>query len=118
MNINTAEKIVLESLGMSAILAGKVIHFRNGDDGVEATEDDNVFTNVSAIVDDLRKAEDLSQEEINQLSSDIESGLVSVTSDNFTGKSAGKLKNRAALASITFVSGRDKKIKFWREEIQ
>ncbi len=116
VNINTAERKVLESLGMSDIFTGKVIHFRNGDDGVEATKDDNVFTNVSAIVDSLRKVEDLSQEEINQLSGAIGSGLISVTSDNFTGKSIGKLKNRAVLSNITFVFGRDKKIKSWREE--
>jgi len=116
VNINTAERKVLESLGMSDILTGKVIHFRNGNDGVEATKDDNVFTNVSAIVDSLRKAEDLSQEEINQLSGAIGSGLISVTSDNFTGKSIGKLKNRTVSSNITFVFGRDKKIKSWREE--
>ena len=116
VNINTAERKVLESLGMSGILAAKVINFRNGYDGVEATEDDDVFTNVSAIVDGLRKVEDLSQEEINQLSNAIGSGLISVTSDNFTGKSAGKLKNRAVSSNITFVFGRDKKIKCWKEQ--
>lgn len=116
VNINTAEKIVLESLGMSDALAEKITHFRNGEDGAQGTGDDNVFDNVSSIVDSLRKVEDLSQEEINQLSSIIGSGLISVASDNFTGKSTGKLKNRGTLSSITFVFGRDKKIKFWREE--
>jgi general secretion pathway protein K len=116
VNINTAEKIVLESLGMSDALAEKIIHFRNGEDGAPGTEDDNVFDNVSSIVDSLRKAEDLSQEEINQLGSVIGSGLISVASDNFTGKSTVRLKNRPTLSSITFVFGRDKKIKFWREE--
>jgi len=116
VNINTAEKIILESLGMSDTLAEKVIHFRNDEDGAQGTEDDKVFDNVSSIVDDLHKVEDLSQEEINQLSSVIGSGLISVTSDNFTGKSTGKLKNRATLTGITFIFGRDKKIKAWREE--
>jgi len=116
VNINTADKLVLESLGMSDALTEKIIHFRNGEDDIEATKDDNVFTNVSSIVDDLRKVEDLSQEEINQLSSAIGSGLISVASDNFAGRTTGKLKNRSALASIIFVFGRDKKIKSWREE--
>jgi len=116
VNINTAEKIVLESLGISDTLAEKIIHFRNGEDGLEATKDDNVFTNVSSIVDELRKVEDLSQEEINQLSSAIGSGLISVASGNFAGKATGKLKNRPALAGIHFVFDRDKKMKFWREE--
>jgi hypothetical protein len=60
--------------------------------------------------------EDLSQEEVNQLSSVIGAGLVAVTSNNFTGKSIGKLKNRTVLSTITFVFGRDKVIKYWKEQ--
>lgn len=116
VNINTAEKIVLESLGLSDALAEKVIQFRNGEDGIEASEDDNAFNDISAIVDGLRKAQDLSQDEINQLGNAIGSGLITVSSDNFTGKSTGKFKNRAALSAITFVFGRDKKIKYWKEQ--
>jgi len=116
VNINTADKLVLESLGISEALTEKVIQFRNGEDGIEATEDDNVFDDVSTIVDDLRKMEDLSQEEVNQLSSVIGAGLVAVTSNNFTGKSIGKLKNRTVLSTITFVFGRDKVIKYWKEQ--
>lgn len=127
VNINTAPRIVLESLGMSSALSQKLIDFRNGDDGIEATEDDFVFDNVFDVASDLRKAENLSQEEIDQLNSVIGGNLVSVASDNFTGKSVGKLKNRPTIpagfertygTSITFVFGRDKKIRYWREEIK
>lgn len=109
VNINTADEPALESLGMSGPLAEKVIYFREGGD-------DNVFTDVSTIVDVLGRSENLSKEEISQLSNIAGSGLVTVTSDNFMGKSAGKLKNRSIVCGITFVFNRDKKIKYWKEE--
>jgi len=114
VNINTADKLVLKSLGMSNSLADKIIHFRNGNDGIEATSDDNYFSAVENIVSILRAAEKLTQDELNQLTNIVFSGLLCVRSDNFKGESSAKVAKD--YVRIDFVFNRDKTIKFWKEE--
>ena len=97
-------------------LVEKIIHFRNGSDGEEATSDDNVFEIVKAIAETLGSAEGLSQEEIGQLKGVLGAGLLSVRSDNFRGQSLGQMRNTDKSAQITFVFDRNKVIKYWREE--
>jgi type II secretory pathway component PulK len=114
VNINTADKLVLESLGISSDLAEKIIHFRIGTDGKEATSDDNIFLATENIVNTLYNAEHLSRQEQNQLVNAVTSGLLCVRSNYFSGTSTGK--NNNDYYSIDFVFNRDKNINFWREE--
>lgn len=115
VNLNTAGKPVLQALGMSGILAEKVLHFRKGPDGKEATEDDNIFESVEAALPTLSSAESLTPEEIDQLNNAIGTGLLSVRSDNFQGTSWGMLKDRESSVKIVFIFDREKTIKYWRE---
>ncbi len=55
VNINTASSQVLQILGLSEDLVGKIIQFREGEDKKIGTEDDNIFKNVSTIIEDLKK---------------------------------------------------------------
>ncbi len=116
VNINTADELTLRVLGMSRSLSEKIIHFREGPDGKEATEDDNVFETTFTIIAVLAEAEDLSEEEISQLNDIINGGLVSTRSDNFMGESFGELKNKDSFLKILFIFNRDKSIKFWRQD--
>jgi len=114
VNINTADKLVLKSLGMSDSLADKIIHFRNGSDGIEGTSDDNYFSAVENIATILQAAEKLKQDELNQLTNIVFSGLLCVRSNNFRGESSAKAAKD--YVRVDFVFNRDKTIKFWREE--
>ena len=116
VNINTTDELILRSLGMGESLVEKIIYFRNGSDGEEATSDDNVFETVEAIAETLGSAEGLSREEISQLKGVLGAGLLSVRSDNFRGQSLGQMRNTDKSAQITFVFDRNKVIKYWREE--
>jgi general secretion pathway protein K len=116
VNINTADALVLQSLGMSQALAEKVIHFRKGSDGKEATQDDNVFESTSTIAQTLNDVEGLSGDEFSQLNSILGAGLISVRSDNFRGEAIGKLTGKETSGRIVFVFNRNKVMKYWREE--
>jgi len=121
VNINTAEKYVLEALGMGDTLADKLVQFRRGNDDQEATADDNVFESVETVAATLSAGESLAAEEADQLSGVIASGLVDVRSDYFYGESHAELRyddeDEARLATtILFVIDREKNIKYWREQ--
>ncbi len=116
VNINTAGGLVLQGLGMSESLAEKIIHFREGNDGEEATEDDNVFDSTQNIAGALTASESLSPEEIEQFNGVAGSGILSVRSQHFRGESVGGLKDQQTRRRIIFVADRQKQIKFWRED--
>ena len=112
VNINTADKLVLKSLGINDNLADTVIDFRNGPDGLAATSDDNFFSYAGNIVESLNSFEKITPEESAQLTNIVNAGLLGVSSDNFRGLSTGK--NSGDHISIDFVFDSNKKIKFWR----
>ncbi len=116
VNINTTDELVLRSLGIGESLAEKIIHFRNGNDGEEATSDDNIFEAVGTIREALDKREGLSQEEIKELNAVSAAGFLSVRSDNFRGQSVGQIKGADKSTQITFVFDRNKVVKYWRED--
>lgn len=116
VNINTADALVLLSLGMSEELVDKIMNFRNGDDSREGTYDDNAFEDVGAIATTLNNYADLSNSEITEINKIFASGLLTVRSNNFMGKSFGQIENKRGFTCVTFVFNRDDRaIKYWRE---
>ena len=115
VNINTAETLVLEALGLTESLAEKIIHFRKGDDGKEATDDDGIFEAVGTIEQTLTDKESLSREELSQLSNLIAEGLLSVRSDHFRGESFGELTAEKSTKEIIFVFNRSGVVEYWKE---
>lgn len=101
VNINTAGIQALYCLGMDEGLAAKIMEFRNGDDVLEATEDDRCFDSVANIVTSLEPY-GLSSEQITLLNTLISAGYLATTSNyirlNIAVKKAGK-----ALASYVVV---------------
>ena len=120
VNLNTAGEYVLEALGMDGTLADKVIRHRRGNDGREATSDDNIFESVETVAASLSDGVGLSAEETGQLNTMIASGLAGVRSDYFSGESHAGLRyddeEEARLTTnIFFVMDRGKNIRYWRE---
>ena len=112
VNINTADEVVLQSLGMDKELVEKIIRFRQEGD----EEGSKVFQDVEEIAALLSGTEELSAGEIAQLTQVFAAGLFSVLSDNFKGRSSGKITNAPHSVKIDFVFDRVKRrMLYWRE---
>jgi len=114
VNINTASRIVLSSLGMSNRLIEKILLYRAGEDGVEGTEDDNFFLTNSEIVPKLSQNYHLSDSEISELNGIIDKYLTT-TSHNFMLEYKIGLKNKKRTSAIVAVFNIQGKILYWRE---
>jgi len=122
VNVNTASTEVLMALGLDKKLADKIVLFRAGKDGVEGTEDDNVFSGSTNIVPQLSQFTPLSPEELTILSQFASSGLVSVVSEYFTVFSQAGYGYKKGTQSVTCVlqripqlgGGFVTKLKYWR----
>ncbi len=113
VNINTADELVLQGLGMGEELAKKVVLFRKGGDGESGSEDDNFFEDGESITATLSGGRTLSPEEQEEF--EVAAAFLGVRSDNFRGEVVGGFKDREGVARITFVIHRDEKIRYWRE---
>jgi len=117
VNVNTADELVLRCLEMDEGLVEKIIHFRSGYDGDDATADDNVFEDSGTIAKVLSEEEGMTGPENSRILKLVGSGLLSVSSDNFYGCSIGQFEDRAGSAKVSFVFDRRKNmITYWREE--
>ena len=113
VNINTAGQQVLYALGMNDALVDKIILYRNGKDGIEATTDDNVLKDPVDIANDLKTGAGLNQEELNKIVELTSGGLITVSSKSFFVNAEGKVGRRKE--RIVCIVDRDKHIKYWRE---
>ena len=116
VNLNTADVLVLQSLGMRNSLAEKVITFREGDDGKIGTEDDNAFENTQNAGQLLSSKASLSVEEIDEFNAIATGDLAGVQSDHFRGISWGALQDREISTKVVFVINRDEQIRYWRQQ--
>jgi len=116
VNINTADSTVLQSLGLSSVLAGKIVGFRAGKDGVEGTGDDNVLTTVNNMVNVIGATVSLTQQETAQLTNMVVAGVFCVRSGRFMGIAQGQSPGSGMTTQITFVFNRHKEILFWKEQ--
>lgn len=118
VNINTADAVVLQAVGMDEALALKVIDFRKRKSVGSGDTDNTVFDDLSQVTALLAKKESISAEESGKINNLIGSRLLSITSDNFGGVAAGSLGGRttAGSGSITFVFDRvNNVVRYWRE---
>jgi len=110
VNINTAGPEIFKCLGMGDDLAGKIIDFRNGEDGRPGTADDGIFKNAGQIDELLSKEKDLTAEKKQQLI-----GCLDVRSECFRGRSLGCLTGKPGVTIIDFVVDGRKRFWYWRE---
>lgn len=118
INLNTASKPVLRAMGFSEALAGKLIAFRLGADGIRRTEDDNVLADSGNIIEAINQFSALNEDEKVSLKDFIESGLFTIKSSYFKIKIEANLENRQTAMTATGVVERDDagiKIVSWRE---
>ncbi len=115
VNINTAGKLVLLSLGFSENVGERIISFRNGKDGLPATADDNFFENIADIATKISGTGNLSQAEQAEVNNIISSELVGVKSVNFMVKSRAFSVRSKFVYDVICVVNRKGKILYWNE---
>ncbi len=113
VNINTASKTTLFSLGLSDTLVYKIANFRSGPDMTEGTFDDNIFSSLVDIESELSSYYDLSDKEKEDLDKVIEEGNLDISSSTFTAHCRGSLDDDDLQARIICVFDRGGKIKYW-----
>ena len=122
VNINTASYPVLHALGLVENLASKIIRCRAGSDGIEGTEDDEVFIQPSAIISTLNKKQSLTPEETTQINNLITTNAIGIKSSYFQIISYGYLvdintgeKDLKNSKKIICIINRNGKIVSWQE---
>jgi len=111
VNVNSAAGIVLQSLGMDDDLAETIIRVRNGNDGVQGTDDDQPFESVNAIASVLRSETGMTDEQDKQ----IDRKLLTTRSEHFSCWVLGQLRDSSDWTKIRVVFNRSREIKYWRE---
>lgn len=114
VNVNTASRVVLLTLGLEGITVDKIIAFRYGDDDILGTDDDGVFVNQSGIVPELSRFRSMSDSEIAQLSR-VASQYLVVESTNFTARCTAKVAGGRDTAEVVCVVDRSGNILYWQE---
>jgi general secretion pathway protein K len=118
VNINTVDAATLVALGLSSDLAQRIIEFRRGDDGMEGTEDDNIFKTVG----EIRNIGSLFTNEAEQINRLTSLNVLSVKSNTFRINSTGIIKkgNRSLKNRIVCVVQRivqkPSQIRYWHED--
>ena len=68
------------------------------------------------MVGDLSVATGLSVDEIDEFTTIVGSGILTVNSDIFRGRIVGGMLDQEMVTEIVFVIDRDEKIRFWQEK--
>ncbi len=118
VNLNTASRRVLEALGLSVGLAGKILIFRQGRDGREGTEDDGVFQDLDSAVQALRHHLYLSERESREFAAVLRSEPVGVQSSTLRLHLTARLKDSRSVRQFQVVASAQSipaRILYWRE---
>ena len=116
VNVNTASRVVLISLGFDEELTDKILSVRRGSDAIEATGDDHVFQSPADLITDLEKEVTLEPNEIAKISQINTEGKLGARSYFYLIRSKANLLKSAAQKIITCVyNTSDNKIEYWRE---
>ena len=113
INLNTAPGQILLALNLTDELVDKIVSFRSGEDEIEATSDDNIFSSPSNIVTELSQFYELSDPEIASLSNLVSTGKISTGSSTFMVRSIAQLYKREL--QIICVVNREGQILSWNE---
>ena len=120
ININSCDQEILAALGLEEGLTHKVVSFRKGIDGVEGTEDDNVFEMRETILESLGNFVSLTAEEEDQISNLLAHDLLCVKSKYFQINSVGSLQGGRVIKKIFAIVRVEKdkpsQIVYWHED--
>lgn len=115
ININTAPKEVLLSLGLKDSLVDKIISFRKGDDKIEGTSDDNFFKNVSEIPAELSRFSPLTSQEMAELNDLVSQGIFTISSYYFQARIHAYVPGSDFAREFICIIDRKGKILSWRQ---
>ncbi len=116
VNINTASPEILEILGLSSALVGKVLLFRSGKDGIDGTADDLAVDTINNYMNTICSFIKFSPEEKSELEGFILSGLVTTRSSNVRIVSTATLTGKKRAVDIECIyDAVNQKIRYWKE---
>ncbi len=116
VNINTAGKAVLMSLGLDSSVADKILKIRAGPDGIDATADDYIFKKTFDVASEMMNFIPLTKKEVKQIDALNAWRRIKVSSSFYYIRSEAKLNrsnNRAVIECIYNVN--KNKIEYWKE---
>lgn len=116
VNVNTASRSILIVLGFEPAIADKILAFRRGRDRIEGTEDDQGFIDVSSIAQVLASYGYLYDNEIGGLDGALQSGLLTVRSQNFLVQALATLGRSRRALRVKAIFNETGAIKWWEEE--
>ncbi|MCM8780609.1 MAG: general secretion pathway protein GspK [Candidatus Omnitrophica bacterium] len=114
VNVNTASKTVLLSTGLDENIVEKIIEFRNGEDGIAGTEDDNIFDLPSNIVPRVSQIIPLSDAALARLTTIAERNLTT-NSEYFMIPCIVKISGTNSFFRVICVIDRQGKVIRWQE---
>ena len=114
INVNTSPPQVLFALGLSEQGVDQMVAYRMGEDGMEGTGDDHVFSSVASIVSELNAH--LPKEDLNRLTHWVEANQLTVRSEAFQLSIEATAKGMKEPMRVRCILDRDGKIKEWTEE--
>lgn len=116
VNVNTATEAVFRVLGLSDDLIEVISRFRKGDDGKEATPDDNIFKDVATIISDLHNFAVLTVGQVTQLQNVLSQGLLTVKSKKIKMELESKLSNQPAWKFRITFDVENNRVLRWQED--
>ena len=116
LNLNTASRVALLSLGLSDSLVSKIVTFRKGRDEIEGTADDGVFREAFEITGTLQSFGYLDSAEVEMMNQFSQSGQIGVSSETFTVQSAARLQRGQESLNVFAIVNKTGEIKQWQEE--
>lgn len=114
VNVHTAPKEVLMAVGMSETLADRVLTYRRGDDGEDATADDMYFETPARIIDDVGQVQKLDAADENTVRDLVDKGKIDTRSSFFTARSKAVLTLNGATMEVEAVMDRKGKVYYAR----
>jgi len=118
INLNTASRPVLVSSGLEPGLCDKILMFRAGRDRTEGTADDLFFEDLSSVSQTLANSGYLDDNEKNDLTEAVQSGIFTLSSKYFSVAAIARLAHKAQGLHVTAVFDDKGVIQHWEEEFQ
>lgn len=116
VNLNTAPRPVLLALGFDPVICDNILAFRKGRDLIEGTDDDQAFKDASTVSQVLASSGYLYDNEQSSLNAVIQSGLITVRSQNFSVLALAQLNHSVSALRVKAIFNETGVIKCWEEE--
>lgn len=118
INLNAASKPVLVALGMSSLLADKIIQFRAGTDQILRTADDRFFQDIETASERLKQTTGISTEEEQVFAQILADHSFRVSSALFMIRSEARIQRRRERLIVEALVDKQGGIRSWHELFQ